>query len=40
MTKGKRWIVAKAFAGKPTEENLQLEEFDLPESLNENGLKF
>jgi hypothetical protein len=37
MTKGKRWIVDKDFEGYPKDENLRLEEFDLPEELNQNG---
>jgi NADPH-dependent curcumin reductase CurA len=34
--KGKRWILATPFSGIPTEENLKLEEFDLPDELKEN----
>ena len=33
---GKRWVLAKPFSGIPTEENLKLEEFNLPDELNEN----
>jgi NADPH-dependent curcumin reductase CurA len=33
---GKRWVLVKPFSGIPTEENLKLEEFNLPDELNEN----
>ena len=35
--KGHKWIYAKPFDGLPTEENLQLVEFDVPDQLGENG---
>jgi prostaglandin reductase 1 len=34
--KGQRWLLAKNYEGAPKVENFKLEEFDLPESLNEN----
>ncbi len=37
MAKGKRWIVVKDFEGYPKDENLRLEEFELPNELKENG---
>ena len=37
MAKGKKWLFKKEFDGFPTDENLELVEFDLPEKLEENG---
>jgi hypothetical protein len=35
--KAQKWVLAKKFAGFPTEENIKLVEFDLPNELQENG---
>lgn len=34
--KGKKWILAKQFSGVPTEENIKLVEYELPDELKEN----
>ncbi|RNA22612.1 prostaglandin reductase 1 [Brachionus plicatilis] len=34
--KAKKWILSKNFCGQPTEENLSLVEFEIPEQLKEN----
>ena len=36
--KAKKWVLVKQFSGIPTEENLKLIEFDLPDELQENGI--
>lgn len=35
--KAKKWILNKDFCGQPTEDNLSLVEFEIPEQLEENG---
>ena len=37
--KAKKWIMAKGFHGVPTEENVKLVEFELPDELNEGGMQ-
>jgi hypothetical protein len=39
MIKGKKWILAKQFSGLPTDENLKLVEYELPDELQEDGIK-
>jgi prostaglandin reductase 1 len=34
--KGQRWILAKTYEGLPKADNFKLDEFDLPEELNDN----
>ena len=36
--KAKKWVLVQQFSGIPTEENLKLIEFDLPDELQENGI--
>lgn len=36
--KGQKWILAKQFSGFPTDENLKLVEYDLPDELQPGGL--
>jgi hypothetical protein len=35
--KAQKWILAKKFNGDPTEENIKLVEFDLPDELQPGG---
>lgn len=35
--KSKKWILAKAFSGVPSEENLKLVEFELKDDLHTGG---
>lgn len=37
--KAQKWILAKQFSGVPTDENIKLVEFDLPDELKENGFE-
>lgn len=36
--KGKKWILAKQFSGVPTDENLKLVEYDLPDEMQPGGM--
>ena len=38
MVKGKKWILSKSFSGNPTDENLQLLEYELPNELQKDGI--
>ena len=35
--KAQKYVLAKAFSGAPTEENIKLIEFELDDELKENG---
>lgn len=35
--KAKQWVLVKHFEGEPKDEDLELQEFDLPDELKEGG---
>lgn len=35
--KAKKWVLVKHFEGEPKDDDLELQEFDLPDELNEGG---
>ena len=38
--KAKQWVLVRHFEGEPKEEDLELQEIDLPDELNDGGLYY